>query len=245
MTPPTLIVILAHPDDETFPMGGTLAKAAAEGKRVHLITATRGERGISGKRAAETAVLREAELRRACAELGVQQLTFLDYVDGTLANIPDSAGAARLLELMRQSRPDVVVTFGPDGISGHPDHLAVYRWTTAAFDQYQEEVERPLRLYYIAPSEATQQGCGIPPPAKAVGGPLAFIDVGDFLVQKVRAAQQHQSQDPPFKGDPETEAPKMACHELFRLARPHLSANGHGPEVDLFAGIAASIDKTA
>ncbi len=239
MTTQTLLAILAHPDDETFPMGGTLAKAAAEGKRVHLVTATRGERGISGMSAAETAVLREAELRRACAELGVQQLTFLDYVDGTLANIPDSVGAARLLALMRQSLPDVIVTFGPDGISGHPDHLAVYRWTTAVFDQYQQEAERPLRLYYIAPSEATQQGCGIPPPAEAVGGPVAFIDVGDFLVQKVRAAQQHQSQDPPFKGDPESEAQKMACHELFRLARPQIAANGHEPEVDLFAGISA------
>lgn len=235
MTAHTLMAILAHPDDETFPMGGTLTKAAAEGKRVHLVTATRGERGISGMSGAETAVLRETELRLACAELGVQQLTLLDYVDGTLANIPDSVGAARLLELMRQSSPDVVVTFGPDGISGHPDHLAVYRWTTAAFDQYQQEVKRPLRLYYIAPSEATQQGCGIPPPAEAVGGPVAFIDVGDYLAQKVRAAQQHQSQDPPFKGDPETEAQNMACHELFRLARPQIAANGHGPEVDLFA----------
>ncbi len=237
MTSPTLMAILAHPDDESFPMGGTLAKAAAEGKRIHLITATRGEMGVSDISAAETAVLRETELRRACAELGVAQLTFLDYMDGTLANILDSVGAARLLTLMRQSSPDVVVTFGPDGISGHPDHLAVYRWTTAAFDQYQQEAVRPLRLYYIAPSEATQQGCGIPPPAEAVGGPIAFIDVGDYLVQKVRAAQQHQSQNPPFTGDPETEAQNMACHELFRLALPLLAANGHGPETDLFAGL--------
>jgi LmbE family N-acetylglucosaminyl deacetylase len=231
------MVILAHPDDESFPMGGTLAKTTAEGKHVHLVTATRGEAGIPGKSATETAVLREAELRRACAELGVQQLTLLDYKDGTLANIPDSVGAKRLLILMRQSPPDVVVTFGPDGISGHPDHLAVYRWTTAAFDQYRQEVGRPLRLYYTAPSKATQQGCGIPPPAEAVGGPVAFIDVGEFLVQKVRATQQHQSQDPAFKGDPENEAQNMACHELFRLAWPQIAANGHVSETDLFAGL--------
>lgn len=235
MTTPALMVILAHPDDESFPMGGTLAKTSAEGKHVHLVIATRGEAGIPGKSAKETAVLREDELRRACAELGVPQLTFLDYVDGTLANIPDSVGAKRLLTLMRQSSPDVVITFGPDGISGHPDHLAVYRWTTAAFDQYQQEVERPLRLYYIAPSEATQEGCGIPPPAEAVGGPVAFIDVGEFLVQKVRAAQQHQSQNPPFKGDPKTEAQKMVCHELFRLARPQVATHGHDHIEDLFA----------
>jgi LmbE family N-acetylglucosaminyl deacetylase len=238
------MVILAHPDDESFGMGGTLAKSAAEGKRVHLVTATRGEAGIPGKCAAETAVLREAELRRACAEPGVQQLTFLDYMDGELDAVPDSAGAARLLSLMRQTQPDVVVTFGPDGISSHPDHLAVYRWTTAAFDQYQQDQERPLRLYYVAPSEATQQGCGIPPPTESVGGPLAFIDVGEFLVQKVRAAQQHQSQDPPFKGDPETEAQNMSCHELFRLARPQFAANGHGPIEDLFAAIPGPKHKT-
>ncbi|MCC6604392.1 MAG: PIG-L family deacetylase [Anaerolineae bacterium] len=235
MTPLTLMTILAHPDDESFPIGGTLAKAAAEGRRVHLVTATRGEAGIPGKSTAETAVLREAELRRACDELGVTQLTFLDYLDGALAAIPNHTGAARLLNLMRQTVPDVVVTFGPDGISGHPDHLAMHRWTTMAFDQYWQEVERPLRLYYIAPSEATQQGCGIPPPAEAVGGSVAFIDVGDFLVQKVRAAQQHQSQNPPFTGDPESEAQNMACHELFRLARPQIAANGHGLETDLFA----------
>ena len=64
MTAPILMVILAHPDDETFPVGGTLAKTAAEGKHVHLITTTRGEQGIFGKSRTETAVLREAELRR-------------------------------------------------------------------------------------------------------------------------------------------------------------------------------------
>lgn len=244
MTPSTLMAILAHPDDESFPIGGTLAKAAAEGKHVHLVTATRGEAGIAGKSAAETAVLREAELRRACAELGIANLTFLNYLDGTLGTIPDSTGAARLLALMRHTRPDVVVTFGPDGISGHPDHLAMYRWTTMAFDQYAQKVARPLRLYYIAPSAATQQGCGIPPPAEAVGGPVAFIDVGDFLVQKVRAAQQHQSQNPPFTGDPETEAQNLACHELFRLVRPQIAANGQEPETDLFAGLTGVNHKT-
>lgn len=244
MTPQTLMVILAHPDDESFPIGGTLAKAVAEGKQVHLVVATRGEAGIPDKSAAETAVLREAELRRACAELGVQQLAFLDYFDGELSNIPDSNGAARLLAQMRRAQADVVVTFGPDGISGHPDHLAIHRWTTAAFDQYWQENQRPLRLYYIAPSEATQQGCGIPPAAEAVGGPVAFIDVGNYLVQKVRAAQQHQSQTPPFTGDPETEAQNMACHELFRLARPQIAANGHEPEIDLFAGISGAKQQT-
>jgi N-acetylglucosamine malate deacetylase 2 len=229
MTTQSLMVVLAHPDDESFPIGGTLAKAAATGHRVHLVTATRGEAGIPGKPAAEAAVIREAELRRAAAELDVQQLTFLDYHDGQLATIPDSSGSERLLALMHLAAPDVVVTFGPDGISGHPDHIAVGRWTTAAFDQLQQENPQPRRLYYIAPSAATQQGCGVPPPAETVDGPVVFIDVGPYLVQKVRAAQQHQSQNPPFNGNPEAEAEKMACHELFRLVRPQLAANSAEP----------------
>lgn len=244
MTRQALMAILAHPDDESFPIGGTLARATTEGKHVHLVTATRGEAGIPGISAAETAALREAELRRACAELGIQQLTFLGYLDGQLETIPESDGVARLLDLMRQSRPDVVITFGPDGISGHPDHLAIHQWTTVAFDRYQTEAQRPSRLYYIVPSEATQQGCGIPPSADTVGGPVAFVDVGAYLVQKVRAAQQHQSQRPPFKGDPEAEAQNMACHELFRLARPRIAANGHGPMDDLFAAIPGAARKT-
>ena len=225
MIQPIMMVILAHPDDESFPIGGTIAKSVAEGKYVHLVVATRGEAGIPNRTEAETAVIRETELRRACTELGIQQLTFLDYVDGNLVDISDETGATRLLDVMRQSLPDLVITFGPDGISGHPDHLAIHRWATTAFDQYKQETKRPLHLYYIAPSEATQQGCGIPPSAKVVGGPVAFINVGDFLVQKVRAAQQHQSQNPPFSGDPQTEAQNMVCHELFYLVRPQVAAH--------------------
>ncbi len=161
MIPKTLLVVLAHPDDESFSIGGTLAKSVAEGSHVHLVVATRGEAGIPGKDAAETAFIREDELRRACAELGIQQLTFLDFVDGKLDAVQDDLGISSILTLMRQSRPDVVVTFGPDGISGHPDHIAVNRWTTAAFDLHQQTIDYGQRLYYIAPSEATQQGCGI------------------------------------------------------------------------------------
>ena len=235
MIPKTLLVVLAHPDDESFSIGGTLARSVAEGKHVHLVVATRGEAGIPGKDAAETAVIREDELRRACAELGIQQLTFLGFVDGRLSAVQDGAGISLILTLMLQSQPDVVVTFGPEGISGHPDHIAVHRWTTAAFELHQQVLDYGQRLYYIAPSDATEQGCGVPPAPETAGGPVAFIDVEPYLVQKVRAAQRHQSQHPPFSGKPESEAQNMVCHEIFRLARPQLAANGRAPEDDLFA----------
>lgn len=237
MNEKTLAVVLAHPDDESFPIGGTLARYAHEGVDVHLIVATLGEAGISGKSAAEAAAIRRAELQRACNELGVKQTHYLEFHDGRLAHTQDSLGHARLEAVLRRIAPDVVITFGPDGISGHPDHVTVNRWSTAVYDKLSKEADGPGRLYYIAPSEATQQGCGIAPPAEAVGGPVAFIDVGDHLEEKVRAAQQHASQNPPFDGDVKKEANKLACHELFRLARPWQALNGPRMQEDLFEAL--------
>ncbi|MFW6182790.1 MAG: PIG-L deacetylase family protein [Chloroflexota bacterium] len=237
MNKKTLAAILAHPDDESFPIGGTLARYAQEGVDVHLIVATLGEAGIAGKSATEAAAIRRTELQRAGNELGVKRIHYLEFQDGRLAHTRDAEGHARLEAAFRQITPDVVITFGPDGISGHPDHVTVSRWATAVFDKLSQEETGPDRLYYIAPSEATQQGCGVAPPDEAVGRPVAFIDIGNYLEQKVRAAQQHASQNPPFSGAPEEEAKELACHELFRLARPWKAANGADPEVDLFAAL--------
>jgi N-acetylglucosamine malate deacetylase 2 len=237
MTNRTLAAVLAHPDDESFAIGGTLARYASEGQRVHLIVATLGEAGMPGTSAGEAARIRAAELRRACRELGVAQIMHLAFHDGRLALVPEELGHARLEVALRQAAPDIVVTFGPDGISGHPDHVTISRWTTAVFDKLSREPGGPRRLYYIAPSEATQQGCGVPPSAEAVGGPVAFIDVGPYLEHKVRAAQQHASQDPPFKGDAQEKAKELACHEMFRLARPWQPARDTDAEADFFAAL--------
>jgi LmbE family N-acetylglucosaminyl deacetylase len=212
----SLLVVTAHPDDESFPMGGTIAKYAAEGGRVVLVSATRGEAGIPGLSTRETAQLREAELRAAAQVLGVSRLEFLDYVDGEFDRADEAQVIAKLLEIFHEENPDVVITFGPDGISGHPDHVATHRFVTRAF----ERAALAGRLFYLLPSEATQQGCGIPPSEEAAGGPVATIDVGAYLVAKVRAMQAHASQDPPYPGDPVEEAGRLACHEYFTLARP-------------------------
>ncbi|MGB3717720.1 MAG: PIG-L deacetylase family protein [Candidatus Promineifilaceae bacterium] len=234
MSAPVITVVLAHPDDESFPVGGTLAKYTTEGVQVDLIMATRGEAGIPGRTAEEAAGIREAELRKACEELGVGDLVFLNLSDGHLPEEDEGLAIFRLVSLFQQRQPDVVITFGPEGISGHPDHIAVSHWTTMAFDRWQREASNASRLFYIAPSEATQQGCGVPPPAETLGGPVVFIDVGSHLVKKARAAMQHRSQDPPFSGSAEAIAEEMDCHEVFRLARPHKVSNGSGPLSDLF-----------
>ncbi len=227
----TLMAIFAHPDDESFTIGGTLAKYAAEGVEVVVVSATRGEGGIDDVDRTEASALREAELRQAAVELGVKRVVFLGYPDGGLANVSLDEAVSRISGLLREMGTQVVVTFGPDGISGHPDHVAVSRWVTAAFDAV-DGAEAPQRLYYVAPSLATVQGCGVlnpsPPPPNAVG-----VDVEPYLEAKVRAMQAHASQAPPYVGDPRQEAERMACHEWFVLARSDPAAES-GQYDDLF-----------
>jgi N-acetylglucosamine malate deacetylase 2 len=209
-----MLVILSHPDDESFPIGGTLAKYAAEGVKITLICATRGEAGIPEMQPEQAGQVREAELGQAAEVLGVQKVQFLDYQDGELDQVDPEEIVDQLVQAIRQMNPEAVITFGPDGISGHPDHLAIHHAATAAFERAKVEA----RLYYIAPSEATLQGCGVVPSVEVAGGPVAAIDVSEHLVTKVRAMQSHSSQNPPFPGLPEEEAERMACHEYFTLA---------------------------
>ena len=129
--------ILAHPDDESLGMGGTLAKYASEGVCISLVTATRGERGWIG---AETDYpgpdalgrLRAAELAAAAQILGLQAVIFLGYRDGELAQVAPAGVINQLVTHLRKHRPHVVVTFDPFGAYGHPDHIAISQLTTAA-----------------------------------------------------------------------------------------------------------------
>ncbi|MCC6393130.1 MAG: PIG-L family deacetylase [Bryobacterales bacterium] len=132
-----LLAVLAHPDDESLGFGGTLAKYAAENVDTYLVTATRGERGrfgAAGKSAniEEVGRVREAELRAAAAVLGVREVSVLGYPDGGVDQVDSRTAVRDILSHIRRIRPDVVVTFGPDGAYGHPDHIAISQFTTAA-----------------------------------------------------------------------------------------------------------------
>lgn len=136
-----LMGILAHPDDESLGLGGIFARYAAEGVRLSLLTATHGQSGRylqhrpgspehpGIERLAE---LREAELRRAAAVLGITELTLLGYVDGRLDQVDPREAIARIAHHVRRLRPQVAVTFAPDGAYGHPDHIAISQFATAA-----------------------------------------------------------------------------------------------------------------
>jgi LmbE family N-acetylglucosaminyl deacetylase len=173
-----LLAVFAHPDDESFGIGGTLAKYAAEGVRVALTCATLGEAGeindASVGTVEELAEIRERELRCACEVLGVSELHLLGYRDSGMAGSPDNEDPRALIQadptevvgkivrVIRQVRPQVVVTFEEGGGYGHPDHMAIHRHTVAAFQaagdasQYPEhlamglEPHRPQKLYFTA-----------------------------------------------------------------------------------------------
>jgi LmbE family N-acetylglucosaminyl deacetylase len=229
----SLLVVLPHPDDESFPMGGTLAKYAAEGIEITLICATLGELGIPDMEPAQAAIIRKKELRAAASVLGIGKLQFMRYQDGSLSNLDSEQVISQLINAMRRIHPKVVITFGPDGISGHPDHVAISRLVTTAFDRAIRSSLLPLstKLFYITPSEATMQGCGVVASQKVAGGPVAGIDISDYRLPKVRAMQAHASQNPPYTGNPVEEAGKLTCHEYFTLVRP---TTADGEKNDLF-----------
>lgn len=129
--------VFAHPDDETLGIGGTIARAIAEGVEVHVITATRGQAGRYRDNSAHPGRealgrIREAELRAAAAVLGVHDVQVLDHLDGALDRADSAQVVAEITRHLRRIRPDVVVTFGPDGAYGHPDHIAISQLATAA-----------------------------------------------------------------------------------------------------------------
>ncbi len=135
--PLRLMAVLAHPDDESLAFGGILAKYAASGVQTYLVMATRGERGWFGPAAdypgpEALGQLREAELRAAARVLGLREVVFLDYRDGDLDQADHAEATARVVAHIRRVRPDVVVTFDPNGMFGHPDHVAVSQLTTTA-----------------------------------------------------------------------------------------------------------------
>jgi len=171
--PYRILAIFAHPDDEGA-VSGTLAHYARSGGHVTLCCATRGEAGETSDPALATpetmGQVRQAELACAVKVLGIQELRFLDYRDSGMAGTPDNddlrafvqapaeEAVERIVTLIREVRPHVVITFEPNGWYGHPDHIAACRHTTTAYDATGDPSAFPLagpawqpqRLFYAA-----------------------------------------------------------------------------------------------
>jgi LmbE family N-acetylglucosaminyl deacetylase len=132
----TVLGVWAHPDDETYLTSGLMALARRAGNRVVCVTATRGEHGTDDpgrwppERLART---RDHEIAAALAVLGVHEHRFVGFEDGTLPAVDPARGAALVTELVAVVRPDTIVSFGPDGMTGHHDHRAIAGWVAAAW----------------------------------------------------------------------------------------------------------------
>jgi LmbE family N-acetylglucosaminyl deacetylase len=132
----TVLGVWAHPDDEVYLSGGLMAAARQAGQRVVVVSATIGEHGtVTPDRwpPQRLARVRRMETAASLAALGVSEHHWLGFADGGCAEVPAPVGEAAVARLIEQVRPDTVVTFGPDGVTGHPDHRTVSAWTTAGW----------------------------------------------------------------------------------------------------------------
>jgi len=212
--PPTLLGVWAHPDDEAYLSAGLMLDAVRAGHRVVVTTATRGELGTADPANTPPHVvarLREQEMVRSLSAVGVTehrwpaQGSILDgrLQDGRLAEVPEEIGVELVADELRRVRPDLVVTFGPDGLTGHHDHAALSRWVTGAWHATGCAAE----LWYAAVSvdflDTWGDLCadlgvwmnGIPPRAVEASD-LAHLRVceGDALDRKYEALRAHVSQ---------------------------------------------------
>lgn len=177
--PRRILTVYAHPDDEAFGPAAALARYAREGAKLYGIVFTPGQHGESTieppPSPTELARVREADLRDAAATIGYAEVDLLDYEDSKLDQAPPAELTAKVLEAIRRYPPEVVITFGPGGITHHPDHIAVHHLTVAAFRQAQAEGLDVQELYYdaVPPARAAAMDLiGLPD-----GAPNTWIEV--------------------------------------------------------------------
>ncbi len=237
-----LLAVLAHPDDESRIIGGTLARYAGAGVRVVLYCATEGEAWRAGADPDAQRRLRRRELAGACVTLGIADLRLRTYPDGGLDRLGADVLAADIAATIRACAPHVVITFGPEGRTLHPDHVAMHHATTRAVALVRAAVgpaAPPARLCYTTVAASVARAVGWRFPATPDAAIAVTIDVTPWLDRKRRATViDHASQyhDPPFSNVDEAARWRALAREDFVLAADSLSLPP-GERSDLFAGL--------
>jgi LmbE family N-acetylglucosaminyl deacetylase len=237
-----LLVITAHPDDESAAFGGTIALYAQRGVEVGVVCATRGEAGRHrgpARSAQELAELRAEEFGAACRLLGAAWCDLLQYPDGGLKRVPLADLGVRLCAVIRARQPQVVATFGLEGsFSGHPDHSAVSHHATFGFHAAGRDGRfpeagtpwGPAKLYHLTgpqPLDGYAQVCFAPVTAK--------IDVSTTFALKFEAFQRHTTQAP-LLARLRAATERLGQSEYFHLAASRVRVPP-GVETDLLSGI--------
>ena len=201
------IFVFAHPDDESFSSAGTIAKLTKKGVVVKLITATRGESGQVGNPPITTfenlGKVREKELKNAAKILGISHVYFLGYKDGTLSGISLGEIGRKILKILKEEKPDIVVTFNKEGGSRHPDHIKMHRAANFAFKKYMKNVGKTVRLYNTAIprnfiKKLKQLGMMYSAYGEIKGTPSSqistVVDISKTVDKKVKALISHKTQ---------------------------------------------------
>ncbi len=238
-----LLAVLAHPDDDARIIGGTLARYAAEGIPVALYCATEGEAWRAGADPEAQRRLRRRELAAACRTLGVGRVRLRAYPDGGLDHIGVDLLAADIAAFLRETAPRVVVTFGPEGRTRHPDHVAIHHAATRAYTRARREAPSgdgpQARLFYTTVAQSIARAVGWRFPATPDEAIDVSLDVAPWLALKRRATViDHASQyhDPPFSNVDEEARWRALAREDFVLA-PCSRPLPSGERGDLFAGL--------
>lgn len=263
--PLKLLAIFPHPDDETMGLGSTLARYSAEGIETHLVCATHGEMGwydSDGPNPGFEGVgqIRMGELNCAAASLGLHSVNFLDYIDGYVDKANPAEIIGKLVTHIRLIKPQVVVTFGPDGTYGHPDHIALSQFTNAALvcaaDKSFANVQSPHRVskfYYMVDSldvvrVANEAFGGISMDVDGVTRHhvgweawqiTTVLDNKKHMVEVQRAIQCHKSQLPGYGpiGEWSVEELTTAFGIGYFYRAFSLVNGGRKLETDLFTGL--------
>lgn len=228
----SLLAVFAHPDDESYRAGGMLALLAQKGAQIWVLCVTRGERGIPKLTPKETGEIRQAELECACRSLGIDAPRFLDYWDGTLPQMNERQAIEQVVRAIRELRPGALLTWPPDGVSGHTDHVAVSRWAGEAFQRaadpkaYPEHQAAGLSphaasaLYHIVMPHSLAETMEMTHlhtvPDEAV---TLAVDVSAVWDTKMAAIHCHRSQmiNSPILDAPEAKQRLFLGKEYFRL----------------------------
>jgi LmbE family N-acetylglucosaminyl deacetylase len=248
-----ILLLLAHPDDETFGPGGTIAKYSGEGADVYLVTATKGQAGMVGEPPVtdreHLGEVRASELLCAAGILGIRKVVFLGFMDGHLIDTPRETLVEKAVEQIRWIRPHVLIGFGPDGISRHPDHVTMSEVAIEAFDASADPSRFPRQLvngitpwasYKLYQYEVAQEvltAWNVPLAGVPRGKITTVIDTSAWIDKKVAAFFCHKTQSKDYTRILAREGYReFARQETYVLARTLLPV-GVLPERDLFDGI--------
>ena len=193
-----ILGVFAHPDDETSGCAGTFAKYARQGVEVYVVTATRGERGELGTGGLtidreNLPAVRENELRAVLELYGANPPILFGYRDQEVSSAAFEELVQHILAAMERTTPDVVITFGPSGISNHADHKAIHGAACEAFHRYRQPLGRDLRLYYMALPEDIARRFAFNLDATEMDVSVT-VDITALKPVKVRALRMYRSQ---------------------------------------------------